>query len=44
VDSGARFDRIVSIQKEIDATERQLVELAAERKSLDSERINAGGP
>jgi site-specific DNA recombinase len=41
VDSGARFDRIISIQKEIETTERRLVELATERKALDSERINA---
>ena len=41
VDSGARFDRIVGIQKEIETTERQLVEIAAERKFLDSERINS---
>ena len=41
VDSGARFDRLVGLQKEIETTERQLAELAAERKFLDSERINA---
>ena len=41
VDSGARFDRIVGIQKEIETTERRLAELAAERKAFDSERINA---
>jgi site-specific DNA recombinase len=40
-DSGARFDRIVGIQKEIEKTERQLVELAAERDAVDSARINA---
>ena len=43
VDSGARFDRIVGIQKEIETTERKLAELATERKFLDSERINAEG-
>jgi site-specific DNA recombinase len=41
VDSGARFDRIVGIQKEIETTERQLVELAAERKSCEQDRVNA---
>jgi site-specific DNA recombinase len=41
VDSGARFDRIVGLQREIETTERRLAELAAERKDLDSERINA---
>jgi site-specific DNA recombinase len=41
VDSGARFDRIVGLQREIETTEQRLAELAAERKDLDSERINA---
>ena len=41
VDSGARFDRIIGIQKEIETTERQLVELAANRKSCEQDRINA---
>jgi site-specific DNA recombinase len=41
VDSGARFDRIVGIQKEIETTERQLVELAANRKSCEQDHINA---
>lgn len=41
VDSGARFDRIVGLQREIEATEQRLAELAAERKDLDAERINA---
>jgi len=41
VDSGARFDRIVGLQREIETTEQRLEELAAERKDLDSERINA---
>jgi site-specific DNA recombinase len=41
VDSGARFDRIVGIQKEIETTERQLVELAAERKSCEQDRVDA---
>ena len=41
VDSGARFDRIVALQREIEATESRLTELAAERKSCDQDRINA---
>jgi site-specific DNA recombinase len=41
VDSGARFDRIVGIQKEIETTEHRLTELAVERKSCDQDRINA---
>ncbi len=41
VDSGARFDRMTSIQKEIEATERRLAELTAERNLFDGERINA---
>ena len=40
VDSGARFDRLVSLQKEIETAESRLAELAAERKALDTERIN----
>jgi site-specific DNA recombinase len=40
VDSGARFERIVA-QREIEATEHRLTELAAERKSCDQDRINA---
>ncbi len=41
VDSGARFDRIVALQREIEATERCLTKLAGERKSCDEDRINA---
>ena len=41
MDSGARFDCIVGLQREIETTETRLAELAAERKDLDSERINA---
>jgi site-specific DNA recombinase len=41
VDSGARFDRIVALQREIETTEHRLTELAAERKSCDQDRINA---
>ena len=41
VDSGARFDRIVALQREIEATEHRLTELAGERKSCDQGRINA---
>jgi site-specific DNA recombinase len=40
-DSGARFERIVGLQREIETTEQGLAELVAERKDLDSERINA---
>jgi site-specific DNA recombinase len=42
VDSGARFDRIATLQREIEATEHRLTELATERKSSDEDRINAG--
>lgn len=38
--SGARFERIVGLQREIETT-GQLAERAAERTDLDSERINA---
>lgn len=41
VDSGARFERIVGLQRAIETAEQRLAELAAERKDLDSERINA---
>src|ERR1022692_4504185 len=41
VDSGARFERIVALQREIETTENRLTELTAERKSCDQDRINA---
>jgi len=41
VDSGARFERIVALQREIETTERRLTDLAAERQSYDQDRINA---
>ena len=41
LDSGARFDRIVALQREIEATEQRQRELTAERKSCDDDRINA---
>ena len=41
MDSGARFDRIVALQREIETTEHRLTELAGERKSCDQCRINA---
>jgi len=41
VDSGARFERIVGLQREIETAERRLAELASERALLDSERISA---
>ena len=40
-DSGARFDRILALQREIETTECRLAELATERKSCDHDRINA---
>jgi site-specific DNA recombinase len=42
LDSGARFNRMVGIQKEVEAGERRLEDLAAEREPLDTERLNAG--
>jgi len=41
VDSGARFDRIVALQRGIETTEHRLTELAANRKFLNAERVNA---
>ena len=41
VDSGARFERIVAFQREIETTECRLTEIAAERRSCDQDRINA---
>jgi site-specific DNA recombinase len=41
VDSGARFERIVALQREIEKTEGRLTELATERKSCNQDRINA---
>ena len=41
VDSGARFERIVALQREIEKTEGRLTELAKERKSCDQDRISA---
>jgi site-specific DNA recombinase len=40
VDSGARFERIASLQLEIQTTERRLAELTGERKELDRNPIN----
>ena len=42
VDSGARFDRIVAIQREIEVAERRLVELAEECKACDQSGVDAG--
>jgi seryl-tRNA synthetase len=42
VDSGARFERMASLQREIEAAERRLAELAAERNDLAADHINAG--
>jgi site-specific DNA recombinase len=41
VDTGARFERIAALQREIEATERRLAELGAERSDLDRDHINA---
>jgi site-specific DNA recombinase len=41
VDSGARFDRIVALQREIETAEHRLNELATERKCCGQDRINA---
>jgi site-specific DNA recombinase len=41
LDSGARFGRIVGLQKQIEETEHRLTELVVERKNIDSERVNA---
>ena len=40
VDSSVRFDRIVTLQREIETTQHRLTELAAQRKSFDQDRIN----
>ncbi|WP_321471401.1 recombinase family protein [uncultured Paludibaculum sp.] len=41
VDTGARFERIAGIQRDIETTERRLAELTAERTELDRDHINA---
>lgn len=41
MDSGAPFDRIVALQREIETTEHCLTESAAKRKTCDQDRINA---
>jgi deoxyribodipyrimidine photolyase len=41
VDSGARFERIASLQREIEAAERCLADLARKRTELDRDHINA---
>ncbi len=41
VDSGARFERMAALQREIETAERRLVELTAERSDLDTDHINA---
>lgn len=40
MDSGQRFERIVTLQREIETTEHRLTK-AAERKSCEEDRINA---
>jgi site-specific DNA recombinase len=42
VDSGARFDRIAALQREIEETERRLAGLVSERNELDRDHINSG--
>ena len=41
VDSGARFERMATLQREIETTERRSVELTAERCALDRDHLNA---
>jgi len=41
VDSGARFERMATLQREIETTERRSVELTAERGDLDRDHLNA---
>jgi site-specific DNA recombinase len=41
VDSGARFETMAGIQREIESTELWLAELAKDRKACDQDRINA---
>jgi len=41
VDSGARFDRMLGLQKAAEAAERRLTELADEMRFVGAERINA---
>jgi site-specific DNA recombinase len=41
VDTGARFERIAALQREIETTERRLVELDTERSNFDRDHINA---
>src|ERR1035441_9990 len=41
VDSGARFERMATLQREIEITERRSVDLTAQRSDLDQDHINA---
>jgi site-specific DNA recombinase len=41
VDSGARFERMATLQREIETTERRLVELIAERGDVDRDHLSA---
>jgi site-specific DNA recombinase len=41
VDSGARFERMAGLQREIETTERRAVELTAERNELNMDHLNA---
>ena len=40
LDTGARFDKLAELQREIHTVESQLMELGFERKLLDSDRMN----
>ena len=41
VDSGARFERMAGLQREIEGAERRSAELAAERQELDGDDLSA---
>jgi len=41
VDSGARFDRMLGLQKAVEAAERRLTELDDDMRFVGAERINA---
>jgi len=41
VDSGARFERMATLQREIETTERRLVELTADRGDVDRDHLSA---
>jgi site-specific DNA recombinase len=41
VDSGGRFERMATLQREIETMERRLAELTSERRDRDREHVNA---